>query len=194
MKSALRRALSIGDEIESFSWSGSPEDPDGLYYSVVHVRELAIRLTASVQSLDHPWLRDALGQLRVDVDTNDFDAGYALHAQLRAVADWLHDAVEEWGEDPSRWQSSPVKFEKLASTSVDEKPLHTKERESLLKLVIGMAVIGYVYDPSATKSDKPQEIADDLANLGLDLDVDTVRKYLRQGCELMPGGARSQKR
>jgi hypothetical protein len=85
MKSALRRALSIADEIESFRWSGGPDDPDGLYYSIVYLRELAIRLRASAQSLDHPWLRDALGKLPVDVDPNDFNAGYVLYAELKAV-------------------------------------------------------------------------------------------------------------
>jgi hypothetical protein len=45
MKSSLRRALDIADEIESFKWAGSPDsDPDGIYYSVHHLRELAIRL------------------------------------------------------------------------------------------------------------------------------------------------------
>ena len=194
MKSTLRRALGIADEIESFKFAGNADDPDGLYYSVHYLRELAIRFRAAAMGLDYLRLREALDRLTVDVDGNDFGEGVGLHAELVGITGLLHDAVEEWGDDPSRWQSSPVKFEKVASASVDEKPLHTKERESLLKLVIGMAVKGYAYDPSATKSDKPQEIADDLANLGLDLDADTVRKYLRQGCELMPGGATSQKR
>jgi hypothetical protein len=34
-----------------------------------------------------------------------------------------------------------------------EKPLGTKERDSLLKLVIGMAIGGYRYDPKAKRSE-----------------------------------------
>jgi hypothetical protein len=68
-----------------------------------------------------------------------------------------------------------------------EKSLHTKERESLLKLVIGMAEAGYKYDPSAAKSDVPGKIVSDLLMLGLKIDVGTVRKYLEQGLELLPG-------
>ena len=60
-----------------------------------------------------------------------------------------------------------------------------KERESLLKLVIGMAIKGYGYDPAALKSDKVKEIADDLALLGLSIDTDTVRKYLKEAASTL---------
>ena len=67
-----------------------------------------------------------------------------------------------------------------------EQAVGARERDSLLKLIIGMAVAGYVYDPKATRSDKPAEIADDLARAGVPLDVDTVRKWLREAAELLP--------
>jgi hypothetical protein len=68
---------------------------------------------------------------------------------------------------------------------VAEKSLGTRERDSLLKLVIGMAVGGYGYDPAAKRSDQPQVIADDLARQGIPLDVDTVRKWLREAAGLL---------
>jgi hypothetical protein len=61
-----------------------------------------------------------------------------------------------------------------------------RERDSLLKLVIGMAVAAYVYDPKVARSDKPTEIAGDLERAGVPLDVDTVRKWLRQAADLLP--------
>jgi hypothetical protein len=67
-----------------------------------------------------------------------------------------------------------------------EKPLGAKERESLLKIVIGIAVDSYKYDPKLSRSAVPQEIADDLAKCGVVLDVDTVRKWLREAAELLP--------
>lgn len=66
--------------------------------------------------------------------------------------------------------------------SVD-KPLSTAERSTLLKLVIGMAMKGYSYDPEASKSPVPKEIADDLAGLGIAITDDTVRKYLNQAAK-----------
>jgi hypothetical protein len=67
----------------------------------------------------------------------------------------------------------------LDKTLVD-KPLGNRERDTLLKLVIGMAIKGYGYDSKALKSDQTKVIADDLASLGISMDTDTVRKYLKE--------------
>ena len=64
--------------------------------------------------------------------------------------------------------------------TVFEKPLGNRERETLLKLVIGMAIKGFNYKPEALKSTTPKEIADDLADLDISIDTDTVRKYLKE--------------
>lgn len=68
----------------------------------------------------------------------------------------------------------------------DEKSLSTKERQTALKLIIGMASAGYKYDPSAQRSDKIPEITEDLENLGIPLHSDTVRKWLQEAAELLP--------
>src|SRR3954447_18601448 len=44
-----------------------------------------------------------------------------------------------------------------------ERPLEAKERDSLLKSVIGMALDSYKYEPKLSRSTVPQQIADDLA-------------------------------
>lgn len=66
------------------------------------------------------------------------------------------------------------------------KPLHVKERETLQKMIIGMAIKGYSYDPKASKNTSIQEIADDLASLGISLDPDTVRKWVKEAAEILP--------
>lgn len=66
--------------------------------------------------------------------------------------------------------------------------LTTTERNSLLKLVIGMAVGGYGYDPSAARSTSAPDIVADLEKAGVRLEADTVRKYLKEAAELLPGG------
>lgn len=58
--------------------------------------------------------------------------------------------------------------------------LSTRERETLFKLVVGMAVRGYRYDPEAARNDAPGEIAGDLASLGIEVTDDTVRKWLKE--------------
>ena len=187
MKSALRRALSIADEIESFNWTGSPgDDPDGIYASIHYLRSVAIKLKAAAQDLGHPHLHEVLEKLQINIDGNDFGAGVALHAELLGIAGWLHDAIVEWGDDPACWQSTAVGIVDRSPAKLDEKPLHTKEKESLLKLVIGMAIKGYGYDPSAARSGVPGEIVTDLAEVGLEIDEGTVTKYLKWGRKLVP--------
>jgi hypothetical protein len=80
-----------------------------------------------------------------------------------------------------------------AETHEPEKPLGGRERDSMLKLIIGMAIKGYVYDPKAGRSGTVREIADDLRRAGLALDVDTIRKYLSEAKELLPGPETEQK-
>jgi hypothetical protein len=75
----------------------------------------------------------------------------------------------------------------LTGPTAEEKSLSTKERETLLKIVIGMARDSYKYDPKLNRSSVPQEIADDLAKHSIFLDVDTVRKWLKQAAEFLPG-------
>jgi hypothetical protein len=73
-----------------------------------------------------------------------------------------------------------------AKDSPGEKPLGLREAESLRKLVIGLAMSGHGYDPSAQRSRIVSEIASDLHELGISLDEDTIRKHLKLGAELLP--------
>lgn len=83
-----------------------------------------------------------------------------------------------------------TEFEKTLSEEQDkplvekkDKPLSTTERSSLLKLVIGMAIRGYGYDPKAKKNKATNEIAVDLEHLEIHLSDDTIRSYLREAAE-----------
>ena len=67
-----------------------------------------------------------------------------------------------------------------------EKSLATIERESLLTLVIGMAVWGYKYDPNAVRNEVIGEIDRDLHELGIGLDQGTIRKWIKEAAKLLP--------
>lgn len=84
----------------------------------------------------------------------------------------------------ARWLSvmkfkSEYKFLASKPTEVDS-PLGTKERASLLKIVLAMAIDGFGYDPSDKKSQVPGEIEAAVKSMGVSMDVGTVRKYLRE--------------
>jgi hypothetical protein len=78
------------------------------------------------------------------------------------------------------------KIQKLENADLEVKPLHTKEKETLLKLVIGMAVSGYRYDPKANRNDAVPEIVHDLESLGIPLDAGTIRKWLKEAIKILP--------
>lgn len=70
-----------------------------------------------------------------------------------------------------------------ATDSELDDPLRPRVRETLLKLIIGMAIVGYKYDPADARSSVPKEISDDLVGLGMSVTDDTVRKYLKQAAQ-----------
>jgi hypothetical protein len=67
---------------------------------------------------------------------------------------------------------------------------HEVEKNTMLKLILGMAISAYGFDPrepknSATGSNKGS-IKYDLNDAGLSIDEDTIRKYLREAKEQFP--------
>jgi hypothetical protein len=54
------------------------------------------------------------------------------------------------------------------------------------RLIIGLAINGYAYNPEADRNSATKDITDDLELLGISLDVDTVRKWLKESAEELP--------
>lgn len=90
---------------------------------------------------------------------------------------------------PDWWaavEADPAPAEQEANRRAPAPELGVKERESLLKMVVGMAIGGYGWDPHASRNSATTEITDDLVRAGVPLDVDTVRKWLKMGADLVP--------
>lgn len=66
--------------------------------------------------------------------------------------------------------------------------LGQRERESLLRIIIGMAVKKYNFKRVALRNPATGRIASDLQEVGLPLDEDTIRKYLAEAKELLSDG------
>ena len=77
-------------------------------------------------------------------------------------------------------------LEELRSTQEKKKDLSTRERSTVKRLIIGLAIHGYKYNPKADRNSATKEIADDLERSGIPLDVDTVRKWLKESAEELP--------
>jgi hypothetical protein len=80
------------------------------------------------------------------------------------------------------------RFEQLESDLKKAKGLGTRERETLLKLVGGMAVAAYKHEPHATRTTTASAIVQDLDTVGISIDEDTVRKWLKEAVEHIPRG------
>lgn len=68
----------------------------------------------------------------------------------------------------------------------DNDELKTREKGTLLKLVIGIAVEQYGYDQDVSRGEAVKNIASDLERVGLSLDRKTIRKWLTEAAELLP--------
>lgn len=121
----------------------------------------------------------------------------------------LEAAVREHGHQVADWKTAydqqaaivadlKAKIAKLEVAETKPEPttadLGIRERDSLLKIVLGMAIKGYSYDPKASRNPTAKEVASDLSLIGLRLDEDTVRKYLAEATELLPGDETEQDR
>jgi hypothetical protein len=140
----------------------------------------------------------AMGQLR-DKTAPALFLAWAERMQF-PMPDDLVDSVKSVGTPATDWKKlfdqSQLKVEALTARLEElerEKPtaetelLDPRERESLLKLVIGMAIGAYRYDPSAKRSSIVSEIAGDQHLIGLSISEDTVRRHLANAKELLPG-------
>jgi hypothetical protein len=71
------------------------------------------------------------------------------------------------------------------ANAADDKALDPRERSTMLKMIITMAVKGYGYNPKAERSTIPTEIESDMNLLGVGINLETIRKHLRNGAALL---------
>lgn len=124
---------------------------------------------------------------RIQADFKEHDTSTKAHfAEQHARIIESHEAIARLVEERDQLHERLAQIEKTQIPVVKEKPLLTKERETALKLIITMAKEKYGYDPRATRNEATAEIVDDLELLGLSLDPDTVRRWLKEGAERLP--------
>jgi hypothetical protein len=114
-----------------------------------------------------------------------------------SVATWAVEVGLEVPEELQRFAivSTGETFEGPRSSSATiptAETIEPRERTSLLKLVIGLAIGGYGYQVDAERSDIPNQIRSDLLQMGLDLHPDTIRRYLREAATILPTDAKTE--
>jgi hypothetical protein len=179
-------ALSLGRDPKFANWETLQQ--------LVQASRFAYRYTAQREIV---MRAKTTGQLREKTAPSDF-LEWAERMQF-PVPDNLIEAVKALGPSTVDWkklfEQSQSKVEALTDqieglerdkSRAKTERLGTKERESLLKLVIGMAVGAYEFHPIHGRRSIAKVIAHDLASAGLPMDQDTARKYVAAGKELLP--------
>ena len=101
-----------------------------------------------------------------------------------AEVNWRLEYDKEATSHAKTKRSLEVSEKKLAAASEGEPPIRV--RETLLKMLIGMAIDKYGHDAKASKSAAPSRISGILVTHGLGISDDTVRKYLQEAAEFLP--------
>ncbi|SEN42998.1 hypothetical protein [Nitrosomonas marina] len=89
--------------------------------------------------------------------------------------------------DGKKW----LDYYNLELSKVDQKNFVTKQEstrktDNLLRAFVAIAIDDYAYNPKDAKSNTPQEIADALSRYGVDFDPKTIRRWLKEGTDLLP--------
>lgn len=108
------------------------------------------------------------------------------YRELSGVKDKAMSLLEDRNKEIEALQGEIERLTSALEAAPKDRPLGQREGDTLRKLVIGMAVAVYRYDPRAGRSDVPAQIASDLQELGLSVTDETVRKHLRESAELLP--------
>ncbi len=83
------------------------------------------------------------------------------------------------------------KIGKITSDKSYTRSLQTRERQTLHKMIIGMAKDAYGYDSNASRSPFPKELEGILDGLGVSVSDDTIRDKLKEAAELLPQNVES---
>lgn len=129
---------------------------------------------------------------------------YRSSLDPRCVLDWAYENVLHPPEQLAeafisldgcrRFHMSVLSGGEITSASasrqsVAEQPeggaLHHKTRISLLKLIAGMAIRGYGFDPASGRNKAIAEIETDLRTLNIPLSDDTIRQWVGEACKLI---------
>ena len=81
-----------------------------------------------------------------------------------------------------------VEIEKFEARFLPNRPdaVGARERQTLYKIIIGMAVDAYGYAPSSMRSPFPKELEGILDRLGVPVSDDTIRKKIAEASEFLP--------
>lgn len=171
-------------QIPLYVWSSaSPQIVNALFSERISQSEYHQRLRIAVGFLEQPNVFTYVSKS----DPNK----HLWEVRLSEFAALANQKGLEIPPELNKLAAAPIAAETVDSTAAESRPkvenaLGNKERDNLLRVIVGMAIRGYGYDPGAAKSITVGEILKDLDFLGIQLGDDTIRRYLKEGSTLIP--------
>lgn len=123
------------------------------------------------------WREECIEQARLRLDAEkafaEANRGHSSSemriVELSAELHFAHDRIES--------------LEAVAAPEDEE--LNPKERTSLHKMLIAMAMKHYRYNPRAARNDATKTVQSTVENYGMKISEDTVRQHLRAACSVL---------
>jgi hypothetical protein len=132
--------------------------------------EELLRSIGMADALDHFDIDDAAGR-SMWMATDEYSGFITQRFSRVEIARWLAacglKSIYKFEDSPSHQKNVVESFS-------------TKERKTLLKILLGIAITSYKYDPNANKSGAPSDMANDTELAGHAVTNDTIRDYLKE--------------
>lgn len=127
--------------------------------------------------------------LLLNNDTNKKLEDVELYAEnLRAYSveniDKLTESCSKFDLSLKKGESTAPPNENIYHAKRSESAM-TKEINTLLKILLGVAITSYKYDPKSPKNPATAEIVNDLALAGISIDPGTVLKHLKAAAQVI---------
>ncbi len=110
-----------------------------------------------------------------------------LATELNSLTELHETPATQINTEPAM-QEEPVQDPELVDPGID-KSVGMRERDSFLKLFVGLAALHYEYDPSRNRNSSADQISKALKNIGIKLGDDTIRRLLDEGNEFITAEA-----
>ncbi len=197
--------LSLGADTDFYTWWGVAEFPDlsDFAFHYRRRRELVLRAISSGELWDPvspiyfvswAWrVGLAIPSKLSGMFEKNFPDSERFYQPLAAmpVRNWgLDETVSEKDKLISELRREVRSLRSVQQTIVaervrDQNELTTRERNTLLKMIFGIAVTRYRYDSAALRSDAVRRIAGDLDQAGVHIDDDTIRSWIKKAVQLV---------
>ncbi|MCD8498105.1 MAG: hypothetical protein LRZ85_08545 [Alphaproteobacteria bacterium] len=115
----------------------------------------------------------------------------ASRAPVTSAPDWrkLYEELSEKSKTSIEDLQAQVDALAAALEESQADKLESRERTTIHKILLGAIIKGYGYDPNAKKSPAIPDLVHDIELLGLSVDQDTVRRWIKNALPFLPRDA-----